>query len=354
MKMKLFIYGFFLIFLSNCTKEPIEKPEPENPEDKNWTFFEVKFSGSTAILIEDIFIDSDKNIWVGYGNSGYGTSGIAKYDGSIWTTFLLSDIFGITEFTDRFNSIQEIKQDLNGNMWFGAQSGLYLYDGNYWSRFNQDNSTLLPYGVNTWVTPMAIDNYNNIYCYNGAYNGSYNVSKLHCYNGLTWSIIDFPDETFTGIAAMEFDSNNVLWVSLISYTSNYQSIASYENSNWTIYNEAPTGSFSSIAIDKAGNKWFASGNGIFKFDGINWSSYKTDIWFRDIALDKEDNLWAVADGIDHFFKFDGTVWETYEKHSSNLDYSYDEIAIDENNNVWIGVWANTNSIAVFNPNGVNL
>jgi len=153
---------------------------------------------------------------------------------------------------------------------------------------------------------------------------------------------------------MEFDSNNVLWVSLISYTSNYQSIASYENSNWTIYNEAPTGSFSSIAIDKAGNKWFASGNGIFKFDGINWSSYKTDIWFRDIALDKEDNLWAVTDGIDHFFKFDGTVWETYEKHSSHLDYSYDEIAIDENNNVWIGVWANTNSIAVFNPNGVNL
>ena len=49
------------------------------------------------------------------------------------------------------------------------------------------------------------------------------------------------------------------------------------NSEWIVYNTSnsglPDGMVTSLAIDKNGNKWIGTGEGLAKFDGVNWTVY---------------------------------------------------------------------------------
>jgi ligand-binding sensor domain-containing protein len=48
-------------------------------------------------------------------------------------------------------------------------------------------------------------------------------------------------------------------------------------SNWTTYNTSNSGLASNevfaVAIDSSGNKWFGTGGGVSRFDGVNWTTY---------------------------------------------------------------------------------
>ena len=96
-----------------------------------------------------------------------------------------------------------------------------------------------------------------------------------------------------------------------------------------------------IAIDKKGNKWFcAGGEGVSKFDGVNWTSYTTadglaDSWVDAIAIDSEGNKWFATNwgGVS---KFNDTTWITYTTEDGLANNTVLSMAIDGEGNKWFG------------------
>ncbi|NPV12617.1 MAG: hypothetical protein HPY57_12595, partial [Ignavibacteria bacterium] len=118
--------------------------------------------------------------------------------------------------------------------------------------------------------------------------------------------------------------------------------------NMTFYTKAsglPNNNVRAIAIDGQGNKWIGTdGGGVAKFDGVNWTVYKTgnsglpDNRVREIAIDGQGNKWIGTEGVG-LAKFDGVNWTVYKRSNSGLPDNYVEsIAIDGQGNKWIGTY----------------
>jgi Bacterial Ig-like domain (group 2)/Two component regulator propeller len=124
------------------------------------------------------------------------------------------------------------------------------------------------------------------------------------------------------------------------------SASKFDGSSWTTYlNKKGVGA---ITVDAQGNKWFGTwGNGVFKFDDINWTTYDTSncgltdntINTNAIAIDLQGSIWFGTSsrvtwkgtGVS---KFDGTIWNTY-KSSNGLVYdNVLSIEIDGQGNKW--------------------
>ena len=98
----------------------------------------------------------------------------------------------------------------------------------------------------------------------------------------------------------------------------------------------------SIAIDKAGNIWFGTVNGVSKFNGTIWTNYTisdglVSNYVNAIAIDKEGNKWfGTWEGLS---KFDGNKWTNYTPSNSNVWKYAIDIAIDAQDILWFSGFA---------------
>jgi ligand-binding sensor domain-containing protein len=105
--------------------------------------------------------------------------------------------------------------------------------------------------------------------------------------------------------------------------------------NWTTYN----GSFNDMAVDFNDNKWFASDEGVFKFDGTNWIKYTTDSGLINnqvnaIAIDSEGNKWfATSGGVSELI---GKNWISFSKNDGLCSNNIRKVAIDDDGIKWFG------------------
>jgi len=129
------------------------------------------------------------------------------------------------------------------------------------------------------------------------------------------------------------------------------------HSGWTVYNtsnsDLPDNYVTALAIDALENKWIGTCNGFAKFDGRNWRAYALNFGlpFEDVnalAIDGS-NLWIGNGpywGKGGLVKIDWTnctygrkncTAYTYNTSNSGLpDNDIQALAIDNNNNIWIG------------------
>ncbi len=125
-------------------------------------------------------------------------------------------------------------------------------------------------------------------------------------------------------------------------------VSEFNGTNWITYTSAnglASDNVLSVAIDSHGNKWFCTSGGISKFDGVNWSTYMNDMYIKTLTVDGIGNIWFGTLGYG-VIKFDGTNWTTYTDNNSGLiNNTINSIAIDANNNVWIGT---NGGVSVFN------
>jgi sugar lactone lactonase YvrE len=125
-----------------------------------------------------------------------------------------------------------------------------------------------------------------------------------------------------------------------------EGLVKFDGVNWIVYDrqtsELPGDDVLSIAIDKQGNKWIGTLEGLVKFDGRNWTVYNTSNsglpsnYVNAIAIDGQGNKWiGTWDG--GLAKFDGRNWTVYNTSNSGLPSNYvNAIAIDGQGNKWIG------------------
>ena len=126
--------------------------------------------------------------------------------------------------------------------------------------------------------------------------------------------------------------------------------------NTIFYNRSNSGLPSdlvlAITIDGQGNKWIGTGEGVSKFDGVNWSVYKITLnLVTAIVIDREGNKWIGTWG--GLVKFDGLKWSIYNIRNSNLPSNVVRaIVIDGQGNKWIGTEGG--GLAVYREGGVIL
>jgi len=242
---------------------------------------------------------------------------------------------------------------------------------------------------------------------------NYSYAAIFTFNNKIVSKVDSSDflsidqtlKKLKGIKDEQFWYNENL---VIKYDKNYE----YLENSWLSANFNNPQKSSKIKLDKFGNLWDATNDGIIEFDGQNWKNYfkgnrfwaicldsqknlyastlpdfdepgiilkynyeKWDtlaicsanaLWVPCMHFDNENNLWfgvlsrknVAPESGDGLYKYDGITFTNYNIYNSKLpSNSIIDIAIDNHNNKWIGMYSgglakmnNNNELIIFNKN----
>ena len=226
-----------------------------------------------------------------------------------------------TEFTtDGLNGeIYAISCDSSKNIWVGTDNGAFMFNGQSWTNYRS-------FGNNSQVKAIATDADNNIWFgTNGA-----GVVK---YKGGSWTYYKNDPKLSNTISSnyiysITIDSNGNKWIG----TAN--GVCKFDGQNWVSYkveNGLAENHVYSIAIDKLGNKWFGTNGGASKFDDNNWTNYVYNKdnangiagnGVMDIAIDNQGNKWFATFG--GLSEFDGTTWTTFKTQTDWLKWGISE------------------------------
>jgi ligand-binding sensor domain-containing protein len=157
-------------------------------------------------------------------------------------------------------------------------------------------------------------------------------------NGTTFYNKDNSGLAGTCINAIVIDKEGNKWIA----TGN--GVSKFDGVNWTNFDSTNSGLYEnkvfSVAIDSNGAVWFGSKMGATKYDGIAWKYYKDFPYVHVITIDGKGNKWFARDG--YAVKFNDTTWtycDTINYGYSNDGYivnygNFYSIKIDSKSNKW--------------------
>lgn len=271
--------------------------------------------------------DMKGTIWVGTAGT-YGN--LCKYNGEKWTEVIKADY-------NYSNSFYSIAVDHNNVIWattYGPSSRLYRIDGDSVTKFDEYNSV-----IQSPLMDVVVDKYNNkwitsdwkIIKFNDSvwtvYDDSdfenlklprsiatdkkgnvwigLNHSGMVKFNGTTWTPFDdtFFGNEYSEVNKIIVDKDDNLWLDY-SHGTIEPKLCKYngEKLEWFDSNiNLPVKAGGLKAIDKNGNIWYGSGNGMAKYDWKKWTYYSSkntrllsDL-VCDFYIDNENNKWISAD-----------------------------------------------------------
>lgn len=218
--------------------------------------------------LQALATDTSGGVWMDYVaqittvyDSSSGTTipiiheGLAHYDGNVWITYNYLN----SPLPDA--NILSIKTDHNNNVWFSLSGyGLMKFDGSTWTNYTTSNSCL----ASNYISCFAIDLSGNIW-YSDNHYGFNKFEGVTCTNyshptlGMYYS---------TTIKDMAVDIDESIW------QTTTLSIIHFDGITWqTLFSKnspLPSSQYSSLTIDRFGNKWIGTGSGvmIYKSNGV--------------------------------------------------------------------------------------
>ena len=306
---------FFLIF--SC-KEDQDIIDPETLN--HWEYYD-RASGLSDTLIWTIFQDRDGKIWVGTNGGG-----VNKYDGNQWSNYTVNE--GLAS-----NCVYSVAQDKDGDMWFGTEGGLNLLIGGVIYVVDTiDGEPFIP------IT-LFHDSKQRMWAGTPGYG-------IVVFTGSNYSDqpISFPaKEEFNTIFAFTEDNSGTIWISTNGgaiYFKNdefnvYDSLSGLNNNNVTF-----------IIQDSWGDIWFGTFKGEYltRYDGTNteyiymYNGYQF-AYVYSMALDKKGNIWF-ASGPAGIVKYNGIEMYTIELPARFKDDQFICSMADEDGNIWFGTIKN--------------
>ena len=209
-------------------------------DNTTWTKYDTSNSDLYNNWVDAIAIDSADNVWVC-------SHILQKFDDSLWTDYVEPNTPNTTA----------IFIDSKGNVWVGTSFiGLYKYDGNDWTVYDETNSGL----PDAPVYAITEDKNDNIWI--GTREG------LVKYDGSQWVLYDtsnsgLPDDNITDIA---IDSSGHPWIQVFT-----EGLVKYDGTAWYVFTKASAGTSldgsSLIAIDRNDHKWIGSFETLFEYKG---------------------------------------------------------------------------------------
>lgn len=217
-----------------------------------FTNYCIKQDDFLANMVSQFFIDSKGEFWIGTWN------GVYKFNGKDFTYFPIPyPEIETTINPDTKDWITEIKEDLNGNLWFSRDGyGLAKYDGTSFTHYLKKDGL-----ISNNVTEIEIDNQNNLWF--GMRNGKKDNSDHEKQIG-NGGVNKFTRKTIFSLPEVK--------------AFNYDDIHE-------------------IHKDIDGNIWIGTKeNGVYKFDGKKFKNYHIPISIMSMTNDKKGNLWLGGAG----------------------------------------------------------
>lgn len=285
---------------------------------------------STASASTTSIVTDQNNVtWVGTY-----AGGLVKIENDV-----ITEVFTTSNSNLVTNEILSLAVDASNILWVGTGAGLMKYDG---FTFTEQ---LVGNGAAYVVKHISIDAQNHLWLsllYNGVIDFDGTTSVFY-----TMSNSPFPIQF---INKVKIDTENNKWLINNDINGGVWKLSS--DSVWTHFNTVnsslPSDNVADIAFDQNNNKWFATENGLAKFDDTNWeifnlfnapfiTNYAYSLHFNS------NNVLYVGftssnSGV-NIASFDGQNWSDHNYNTTNTIYPNANIfAInsDQNNTIWFG------------------
>ena len=301
-----------------------------------WSSYDTEIYPLPNNLVDALLIDCDNNVWFASG------SNIIKFDGISWQHFSSFDL-GISTY---FGTWSMTLDTSTCEIWIALYDnnddspGYIKYDGDTFSKFytptNRDVFKVLigPNGTR-WVASFG--------------DGLGRIDD----DGTTWyNSSNSPLEGTVTDITLDKDGN--IWAGYL------HGIAYFNGNNWINYDSSNSGApewLLWIFIDSFGNLWTSEGlpgsyHNVIRFDGANWESLNITSplgYVQSMVQDQFQNYWfGTSEGV---FKYNGMDFSHYNLSNSKITgNSTSEIHVDNYGNKW---FVHSAGVSVFNENGIS-
>lgn len=369
-------------------------------KDSEWHSYTTN-EGLLVNEVQNIVMDNDGNIWIGYGSYH---AGVSKFDGTYFSHY--DKNIGLVH-----NKVNDIIKDNNGDLWFATMGGLSKYStsNDTWENFtienglptnditalaidSQDNIVIGTYDKGIWkydgssftsfnwtenstyfIEKIYVDSKDQIWVSAGSvfiytnqawYSLSYDHSKVYH----VWDIIEDKEGNYflahsNGVAMLKDDSwtyytttdglshsnNFSLFVDYNNYvySGSERGFAAFNGKTWeiTATEGLVNNDVNDIFKDNDGRVWFCTQGGISVLDKYNWSTYtetpngEVIEWVTKGIQDKQGNYWFTT--VHGIYKFDGENWTTYNTNVNEIFGGWGQDIIEgEDGNIWFATWGN--------------
>ncbi len=242
---------------------------------KNLNNKETLLIDSKIIAVRAIFQDSNDNIWVGTSDGLY----------KIYSNLVLyfNKNSGLPE-----NSITDITEDNDKNIWISTEeSGISIYNGGSFVNISEEQGI----GFN-YVMSLYTDYHKNVWL-------GIDGKGTYLFKGFKFKQMEFSsyfENNF--IMAVYVENQNKIWLG-----TDGDGIIIIENGfvkRLTTTNGLVDDHVYFITKDLNENYWFATNEGLSKYDGNKFINFKEDkIGTNDLMtlhVDKQNNLWVGSNG----------------------------------------------------------
>lgn len=248
--------------------------------------------GLPSNRVTKVIEDKDGVFWLSTGQ------GLSKFDGERFINFSLEGDFN--------NMIGSTLIDSKGVFWVGTWGGVYTFDGKTFTHFPLPNpvvQTAINKDTENWITEIKEDAQGNIWFGRDAYGACMYDGEVFTHvlkkdglnsNSITEIVMDKEGDIWFGARIAEKDNPDVskrIGKGGINKLSNNTILSFpeikgfYEDDVYEIYN------------DNVGNIFIGTAkNGVYKYDGKTFSHYKVPISVMCMMHDKKGNLWLAGAG----------------------------------------------------------
>lgn len=263
--------------------------------------------------ISALFRDSYGRDWVAPG-----TTGIHCHDHEGWRIYR-ADAY--------FSYISGLTCDGTGSLWIASREGIRMFNGNSVAVYTGEDGA--PEGR---VTAAASDRHGTVWF--GTNDGVYRFESgkfEHVLTGETHNVLRIHD--------MAVDQSGALWV------CSHRGVLRYDGSGWDVFRESGElidDIVNDMAIDSNNNKWFchkSSKNGVTMFNGSEWIWYNTgnsdlpDNNVTSVASGRDGQVWfASGQGI---VRYDGSAFTMIDDEENIPVNPISSLFVDSADNLWV-------------------
>jgi len=290
---------YLFLFIISCKGQQPSHSNSKQPDSIESANSALKFSSRIGIIFED----SQGNMWFVSHSDG-----VCRYDGKQFTYF--TDKQGLAP-------VRAIHEADNGDLWFGIEDGVSIFDGQTFTTIHPEKESLL-------ITESFQPSVHN-------FKIAWKKEREH-----------FWFSAFNKNGVYRFDGEKLMHLTLPVPANHpiFDDSGYHPEEGWTTY------AVYGIYKDNDGNMWFGTpGAGLFRYDGkslvcINENGEKGVV--RAIHQDQTGIIWF-GNNAKGVYCYDGKDLVNFSELRSMYDYglvSALDIEEDDNGNLWFGQYDN--------------
>lgn len=301
-----------------------------------WNYYGASY-GIPSDDINSIAMDKNSSLWI---CSSF--NWVVNYKNGEWI-YYNSFNSGIPDFQNK------VKIDRYNRKWFVSANGLSMYDDKDWVIYRKNNSSL----KTNVVSDVLVVSRDEVY--------AANVDNIAVFKNGIWNnynLQDFQLHEGTRFSMLAKDSSGTVWIGtyeegIIRIIGNEREIFDTSNSG------LPNNKIMEIEVDKEGNVWIGTDNGLSRYNGQDWEIYTTNNStipnnsIRDVYADTKNNIWVTSWWKSGLAKYDGIGWKyynNYETWTGSEGIYIVEITSSENGDLFLAT--SDNGVGIFNEDTI--